>query len=137
MLVTVIANDVIRWIKLFNSDISKLVSGGLSLVTRVAGVKRSSASVVCLSVCSLDIIKMVKLQSLCDRDSPSWVLAIHLIHVLCQKSKGQGTGSQSVKTYFRRSSGRREFALYLASAQYLFLLYAVLNCVFWYLAYYE
>jgi len=52
---------------------------------------------------------------------PSRVLATHLI--LGQKVKV--TGSQSVNTYFRRSSGRREFALYCVASVYIVSLIVV------------
>jgi len=83
---------------------------GLLTPTTVLGVKRSPASVcasVCLSVCTQNKTKtaettITKLAT--GRNSPSQVLATHLI--LGQKVKV--SGSQSAKTYCRRSSGGRE-----------------------------
>ena len=89
----------------------------LLAMTRVAGVKCSSLSLVCLSVSAVEP-KQLKLQSPnLLWDSPLWVLASRLI--LGQKVKV--TGSQNAKAYFRWSSGRREFALYRVTSHWLTL----------------
>jgi len=69
----------------------------------------SVCAFVCLSVCPHDLNQngWKYNHQTCHRDSPSWVLATHLI--LGQKVKGQGHRITKCKTYFRRSS---EFALY-------------------------
>jgi len=87
--------------------------------TTVAGVKRWSASVcatVCLSVClSVCLLNNEWFQSLQTWYREwSWDI-LQVLWFLGQKGKVKVTGSHSAETYWRRLSGRREFALPLSA----------------------